>query len=203
MRKPILLIACGFFHPPFAAVRRLRSLLRVACPNLSSAASMNDLASLDLSRFAALALYFHQKRISAAALAAFEAFVANGGGALALHSATASFKDSPQYFEILGGRFTGHGPIEEITLAPAPEDPIFGGLPPFSVRDELYLHELQPGVRPHFSAMRQGQAVPLVWTYTYGQGRVCYACPGHTAAALRNPLYQQVLKRGLEWVCAN
>ena len=203
MHNAILLVASGFFHPPFAAVQRLRSLLRASSFRLVHVSSMDHLAGMDLSPFAALVLYFHQKRISDAALAAFDGFVANGGGLLALHAATASFKGTPRYFEILGGRFTGHGPVEEVTLTPAPDDPIFGGIPAFSITDELYLHELQAGVRPHFTAPHGGEEVPLVWTYRYGHGRVCYACPGHRTAALKNPHYQKVLMRGLEWVCRN
>ena len=45
---------------------------------------------------------------------AFDGFVRAGGGVLAIHSATASFKGSPAYFEVLGGRFVGQGKWSDV-----------------------------------------------------------------------------------------
>lgn len=160
---------------------------------------MEALARQDLSRVQVVVLYFHQMTISPKALAVFDQYVASGGGVLAIHSVTASFKQTLDFLNIIGGRFTGHGEVEAIEMLPIPGSPIFGDLPSFTVTDELYLHEQQPGIEPHFTAAHQGQRVPLVWTHCYGQGRVCYACPGHTASALRHPVYQQILRRGLKW----
>jgi type 1 glutamine amidotransferase len=58
--------------------------------------------------FSALVIYIHHKRISQSALTSWIVFVSDGGGILAIHSATASFKKQT-FFEILGGRFIGHG----------------------------------------------------------------------------------------------
>jgi type 1 glutamine amidotransferase len=144
-------------------------------------------------------LYIHQEKITEGALAALDGYVSAGGGLLGVHSATASFKEQTHYFEILGGRFIGHGAVEDFEVRRTRED-IFSGLDRFVVKDELYLHELQPGIEIHFTAKHAGQDVPVVWTYHYGQGRVCYAVPGHTTATMRNKAYQQVLQRGLVWV---
>jgi type 1 glutamine amidotransferase len=83
---------------------------------------------------------------------------------------------------------------------PATASPIFGGIPSFRVKDELYLHERRQDIEVHFFAQRQGQEVPIVWTHLYGQGRVCYAVPGHCAATMQNTIYRQVIERGLAWV---
>jgi len=42
-----------------------------------------------------------------------------------------------------------------------------------------------------------------VWTYYYGQGRVCYAVPGHRTETMRDKTYQKILQRGLAWVCGD
>jgi type 1 glutamine amidotransferase len=202
----IMLVSSGMFHPPLAARWRLWRMLRQE-PTLriARASSLEALPRRELGRYAALVLYFHHKRLSPPALSAFEAYVANGGGVLALHSVTASFKETIPFFEIIGGCFTGHGVIEPIQVQPLPESWLLEGLPPFTVRDELYIHELQTGLTVHAVAQvpgggQQGQVVPLVWTYQYGKGRICYACPGHLTASLANPSYQEVLRRGLRWV---
>lgn len=150
--------------------------------------------------FSAFVLHYHHKTISDSALGRLDQFVKNGGGILAIHAATASFKESLPYFEILGGRFIGHGKVEPFEVKRVRDD-VFGGIDDFVVKDELYIHELQPGIEVHFTAKHEGQEVPVVWTYRHGEGKVCYAVPGHTTGSMRNKTYQQVLKRGSEWVC--
>jgi type 1 glutamine amidotransferase len=197
--KQILLVSSGFFHPPMLgrwAVRR--ALGKLPGYTFRTVASLERLPA-DLSGVAALVLFYHHQRISDEALRKLREFVSGGGGVLALHSATASFKDSLPYFEVLGGRFTGHGAVEPFQVTPVPEAPLFAGVPAFTVTDELYLHEAHPGIVAHFTTRHQDQDVPVVWTYSFGQGRVCYAVPGHRAASMRHPAMQQILRMGLAW----
>ncbi len=201
MNPKALLITDGIIHPPLLGrVALRRALAALAGFAWEQARSLEVLPSRPRN-YAALVLYFHHARISERALEALEQFVAGGGGVLAIHSATASFKETPAYFDILGGKFVGHGPVEHFEVRPVPESGLFGDIPPFTVRDELYRHELRPGIQAHLVAVERGEEVPVLWTYRYGQGRVCYAVPGHCAATMRHPTYQEVLRRGLLWVC--
>jgi hypothetical protein len=195
----VLLVSNSFIHPPFAGRRALQhALAQLADFSLRQVRSLEQLPA-DVEKYAAVVLYFHHKTISAAALDRLDAFVKNGGGVLAVHSATASFKDQAHYFEILGGRFVGHGAVEHFEIKQVRDD-VFGGIGNFTVKDELYLHELQPGIEVHFTARHEGQDVPVVWTYRYGKGKVCYAVPGHTAESMKHPALQEILRRGLQWV---
>lgn len=197
--KNVLLVTAGFFHPPYPARMQLhRTLAQMDGFAFQHISSLESLPA-GLTQFSAIVLYMHQKKISPSALAALDVFVSSGGGLLGIHSATASFKETRHFFEILGGRFTGHGRVEDIAFKQS-RSTIFPGIGNFVVKDELYLHELQPGITVHFSTQYHGRAVPVVWTYAYGQGRVCYAVPGHRTATLRNPSYQLLLQRGLQWV---
>jgi type 1 glutamine amidotransferase len=198
----VLLITDGLFHPPlFGRIAVHQALKQLDGYAFSHIHSLEQLPAHS-NELDAMVLYFHHKSISERALAALDEFVSNGGGLLGIHSATASFKQTPHYFEILGGRFTGHGTVEpiEVKLAATLDEP-FRDLPGFTIRDELYIHEVQPEVKIHFEAMQGGAPVPVVWTYRYGKGKVCYAVPGHLSATMRNPVYQEVLKRSLAWVC--
>lgn len=197
--KNILLVTDGIFHPPYTARRELhKTLAKIDSFSFEHVRSLEKLP-LDMEQYSAMVIYFHQKEISQAALAALEAFVSKGGGILAIHSATASFKQTKPYFKILGGRFTGHGAVGTIQVKHRRSE-IFGEIGNFVVKDELYLHELEPGITVHFTAKHSGQDVPVVWTYGYGKGKVCYAVPGHTTQSMRNPVYQEILRRGLAWV---
>jgi uncharacterized protein len=197
--KQILLVTDGLFHPPyFARLELHKCLAELDGFSFNHIPSMEKLPP-DLEQFAAFVIYFHAKTISEAALGAMETYVSKGGGILAIHSATASFKQSKQYSKILGGRFVGHGAIGAIEIKSTKRE-IFGEVKDFSIRDELYLHDIQPGVDIHFTARLADRVVPVVWTYHYGKGKVCYAVPGHTTASMRNPFYQKILQRGLGWV---
>jgi len=198
--REILLVSDGLFHPPLSSRRILHKLLAA-----EEEARVHRLRSLDqlpadLHRYDALVLYFHHKRASAQALSQLEAYLAAGGGLLALHSATASFKQQPQYARMLGGSFAGHGRVGTFECRPAAEPGVFQGLPAFRICDELYLHEFEPGISVQYEADHEGEAVPVVWTHRIGAGRVCVAVPGHTVSAVKNAVYQQVLLRALRWV---
>lgn len=199
--KPILLATAGIFHPPFfGRVALARILTGLDGFEFQHIRSMERLTG-DLEGYDALVIYIHQEIISEAAMMALDGFVLRGGGVLAVHSATASFKNTSEFTDLLGGKFTGHGKVEPFEVSPVSGSEVFGGIPAFTVVDELYLHDLKPDVEVHFTTPLSGKPVPVIWTRTHGLGRVCYACPGHRAASMRVPAYQQVLQRGLEWVC--
>ena len=201
MMKNILLVTSGIFHPPISARKVLHeTLAELDGFEFQHIRSMEKLPG-DIDGFSAIVIYLFHQKISKSALDSLDNFVSNGGGLLGVHTATAAYKNDLHYFEILGGQFIGHGPIAPFEVKPVPESEIFAGIPSFTVKDELYVHELQPGITPHFTATHEGQEVPIVWTYHYGQGRVCYAVPGHRTETMRDEVYQRVLKRGLVWVC--
>jgi type 1 glutamine amidotransferase len=204
MDQHILLVSSGIFHPPLPGRMTFhKTLRRMEGFTLTQVASLERLPH-HTPLPDVIALYFHHKHLSPAALAALDRFVSGGGGLLAVHSATASFKTCGHYFEILGGRFTGHGAVAPLQVQPAEAagqmGALFQGIEPFIIRDELYLHELQPGIQTHFYADYQGKKVPVVWTYRYGRGRVCYLVAGHTSASMAHPSIQKILRRAAGWV---
>jgi type 1 glutamine amidotransferase len=205
--KRVLLVTAGVFHPPYFGRKALHAgLAQMEGFTFHPVRSLEQLPT-DFESLAALVLYYHEETISEAALSRMDAFVSNGGGVLAIHSATASFKGEKRYFEILGGRFTGHGKLGECEMQRASPkgsngriNAIFEGIENFTIVDELYIHELQPGIEIHYMAKQFGQEAPAVWTYQYGQGKVCYCMPGHTSGSMQHPAMQEILRRGLQWV---
>jgi uncharacterized protein len=196
----LLIVTSGIFHPPLLGRRALvAALSKMGNCQITAVPSLESLPD-NLDDFSAILLYLHHKTISSTALSALDLFVSRGGGLVGVHSASASFKLHPHYFEILGGRFTRHGPVTEFEVRQT-RTTIFPPILPFTIRDELYLHDLQPGVEIHFTARLTGEEVPVVWTHRYGQGRVCYASPGHTTAAMRHPTMHSILQQALGWVC--
>lgn len=197
----ILVVSSGFWHPGILPRRQLSlALQQIPEMNCQFVPSLEVLPRLEPSLYQGMVLYFHQRSISAAALSVFRAYVTGGGGVLALHSASASFKSAPGYFEILGGRFVRHGPVARYELLPAQQPAgLCADMPPFWVRDELYRHEYNPQVNIHLHTMVDGEREPVLWTHRYGDGRVCYCSLGHTSDALRQTGVQRALQRGLTW----
>ena len=231
----VLVISSGIFHPSLAGRLALWRALR-ATPGVTlrhapfgpaeafrgaASAPVEVLARADLPRADALVLFIHGKTISPPALDSLDRFVREGGGILAVHSATASFKETPRYTAILGGRFTGHPPVGPLEIRPSGVDEIFGPVAPFTVTDEAYRHELADDIRVHFTARPlrpatpqrtaraqfplaaapPGEELPIVWTRRHGLGRICYAGWGHCSASLRHPSTVRILQAGLAWVC--
>jgi type 1 glutamine amidotransferase len=177
--------------------------------------TLEALSELSLDSFRAIVLYMHAEKTSPGALERLEAFVSEGGGLLAVHAASASFKGEDRYFDILGGRFVEHGPIEMFEVRPvapgatAPQDDVFRDIQAFSVRDELYRHEYDPDNTIHFYTPVGDEREPVVWTRMVPSigpdqlvpGRVCYLSLGHTVSSMRHPQVWQILQRGLAWVC--
>ncbi len=213
--KKVLLITDGIFHPTLLGRLALYKAMGHPLPSgvphgngkefgVMKEFQFTHISSLDklpptLDIFSALVLHYHHRTISDAAFGRFETYVKGGGGILAIHAATASFKDRRPYFKILGGQFIGHGKVENFELKRVRDD-IFSGIDNFVVKDELYIHELEQGIEVHFIAKHEGNDIPVVWTHRYGKGKICYAVPGHTTESMRNKTYQQVLRRGLAWV---
>ncbi len=198
--KRVVLVTDGLFHPPFRARKALhRTLAALETYEFTHIRSLEHLPDR-MEIYSAVVLYFHHKAITEESLTKLDAYISSGGGLLGVHSATASFKKANHYFEILGGKFIGHGPVEKFCIQPIGRAPVFQNIPSFEVKDELYIHETQPGNEVHFISTYQGEEIPVVWTRMYNQGRICYAGLGHRTQTMKAAAFQTILQQGLSWV---
>jgi type 1 glutamine amidotransferase len=211
LETQVLLVSAGLVHPSLLTRFWLRRGL-AALPGyrFHRVASLEALLELSLEPYCGIVLYVHHDTISPPALECLERFLGRGGGLLALHSAAASFKGEERYSDLLGGSFREHGPIETFEVQQAaPGDDIFGDVPAFLVKDELYRHDYDPCNQVHFYTMAGSEREPVVWTRRLpapgsgsgAAGRVCHCALGHTVSSVRHPRFQQILRRGLAWVC--
>jgi len=205
LNTSVLLVSDGLVHPSLLGRFWLRrGLAAMAGYRFQRVASLEALPGLKAESFHGLVLYIHHETISPAALESLEGFVRQGGGLLAVHSASASFKQEERYLDILGGSFREHGPIKRFPVKPiAGQDEIFDSIPAFSVTDELYRHDYDLDNQVHFVTPVGEEHEPVVWTRRYGQGRVCYCALGHTVSTMRHPQVQRILQRGLGWACGS
>jgi type 1 glutamine amidotransferase len=100
----ILAINSGFIHPSLYAQWQLRQLL-LKFPEfeVTFSSSVKSLQQLNKKIFHAVILYLHRQHIAPEELDILDTFIIKGGGLLALHSASASFKKKNDIFQFLVG----------------------------------------------------------------------------------------------------
>lgn len=116
------------------------------------------------------------------------------------------------YSQMLGMNWApeniGHAPRHVFTVKWVDRDhPVARGLPPtFIANDELYhLITLRPAAHVLATAYDDpslggtGKDEPIVWTVSYGSGRVVYISLGHDLSAMSQPGFIAALTRGTEW----
>lgn len=129
-------------------------------------------------------------------------FVKGGGAYAGIHSASDAFKKSDAYWELLGGRFAGHGGGTFKVYVHDADHPITKGLPAeFEIQDETYSHAYHKNVcMRSLVRMNQGnERQSMGWVQDYGKGRVFYTSLGHGREAWENPVFQRLAVRGIYW----
>lgn len=89
------------------------------------------------------------------------------------------------------------------------QHPIAAGLQAFTISDELYHNfHLRPGNHILASAIDDtafggnGKDEPLLWTRSYGKGRVFHTALGHDVDAMHAPGFVSTYARGVEWAAS-
>jgi type 1 glutamine amidotransferase len=139
-----------------------------------------------------------------------------GIGLVSLHHNLCSNQEWPEYRKIIGGKYL-YAPIEEggkrygpssydeggepVNVSIADRDhPITHGLADFVIRDETYNHYfVEPSVHVLMTTNSPKNNPTLAWTQEYGKSRVFYFQFGHGPGAWKNPVYPQLLARGIRW----
>ena len=146
---------------------------------------------------------------------AFMDFVRSGHGFIAVHSATDTFYMWGEFGELIGGYFNGHPWLQMVTIEVTdPASPLVNFLgKAFQINDEIYqisdfqakdchvLHRLAPTAedlkKP--GVLHRYYGWPVAWTRTFGKGRVYYNGLGHDDWVWKDPRYQEMLAKGIQW----
>jgi type 1 glutamine amidotransferase len=126
-------------------------------------------------------------------------FVASGGAYAGIHCASDSFSNSDAYWNLVGGRFTGHGSGTFTVHVTVPWHEVMRGVSDFEITDETYNHAFHKDAKILVLARRAKDSAPTVWVREYGKGRVFYTGLGHGKEAWENPAFQKIVLNGLYW----
>jgi len=136
--------------------------------------------------------------------------VRGGVGLGGFHGGTGdAFRGDIDYEWMVGGHFLGHPHVGDYTVElTGVKSPITAGMPQsFAYKSEQYYVMVDPAIEVLATTIYKHEgretAMPVVWTKSWGKGRVFYSSLGHTAAELKS--YPEVLAmtvRGMLWAAA-
>ena len=123
-----------------------------------------------------------------------------------------SFRECTEWQFMTGGQWVAHpgndGISYRVKMGPV-KSPITAGIADFNVKSEQYYLHVDPAVKvlattrfPVADGPHAGNGpveMPLVWTKTYGKGRVFYNSLGHQANIVTMPPVLELMRRGFLW----
>ncbi len=148
---------------------------------------------------------------------AFRHFIEAGGGFVGIHSDSGSERQWDYFAQVLGGRFVVHPVLQPfvVQLADA-NSALASGVPTkFEWTDECYfLDHLSPDLHVLLTTDRTAlrsldkisvdvskfpNPLPLAWYHTFDGGREFYLALGHREESYSDPLFLNILTRGILW----
>jgi type 1 glutamine amidotransferase len=132
-----------------------------------------------------------------------------GTPAVVIHCTMHTFGSlkTDEWREFLGVTTTHHGPQQPLEVKNlAPSNPIMTGFPSLwtTGNEELYaIDKVWPDTVPLAQAygLDNKRDHVVIWTHTFGKGRVFGTTIAHNNATLKDPVYLDMLTRGLLWSC--
>ena len=142
--------------------------------------------------------------------AAFQSYIAAGGGYLGVHAAADTEYDWPWYGGLVGAYFNAHPAIQQATVrVEDATNPATAHLPAAWVRtDELYNYRANPRANVRvllnldestYSGGTMSGDHPITWCQNYGGGRSFYTGLGHTQESYTDPNFTKLLLGGLRF----
>jgi type 1 glutamine amidotransferase len=161
---------------------------------------LDALVAPNLDPYDLIVFYYTVGEISDAQKNGLLNHIASGKGYVGIHSAADSFRECPEYRAMVGGHFTTHPRYRDYQVNVVDsEHPITEGLDEFMVTDEQYILDYDHRVHVLASALWKGDAMPVAWTKSWGNGRVFYLALGHDANACQHEMFGTLLQRGALW----
>jgi len=131
--------------------------------------------------------------------------VAGGVGIAGWHGGLCdAFRRNTQYQFMTGGQFVAHPggllPAWDVHIVDH-QHVITAGLDDFTLRntERYYLHVDPSNHVLAVTRLAEGCDMPVVWTRTWGRGRVAYASFGHTDKDFDVPAAREIVLRSMLW----
>jgi uncharacterized protein len=131
------------------------------------------------------------------------AAVKSGVGIAGCHGGIGdSFRNETEFQLMVGGQWVAHPGNDGVNYTvniKQKNNPLVSGIEDFPVCSEQYYMHVDPG-NDVLATTNFGQVVmPVVWTKSYGEGKVYYNSLGHQANIVAMPEVTELMRRGFVW----
>jgi type 1 glutamine amidotransferase len=211
IRVLMLTATLGFRHDSISAARSAMSMLAASSGEFTVTAT-EDVTSITAATLAGYDVLFFalttgELPFDADQKSAIVQFVSGGKGFLAVHSATDTLYEWPEYGRLVGAYFKEHPWTQAATvLVEDQAHPATAGLGDrFALTEEFYTFRENPRPRVHVLLRLEPASVatsgdfPLAWTQSYGAGRAYYNALGHFAETWRDSRFQRQVAGAVRW----
>jgi hypothetical protein len=214
-RKSALMVRGGWDgHSPIEATDRYAAVLEARGYRVTKSESLDSyldaalLADTDL-----IVQCWTMGTIGGEQLAGLEKAVRAGTGFAGWHGGMVdAFRNETGYQLLTGGQFVHHPHgFVDYKVRPAPgreSDPLVDGLTSYPVHTEQYYVHVDPTVEVHAVTDYvddpavpgvAGTVMPVIWTKSWGEGRIFVTTLGHKLDDFDVPQTDETLTRGLLW----
>jgi len=149
---------------------------------------------------------------------AFQNFIKNGGGFIAIHSSSAVERKWPWYWELIGGKFVRHAPHQNFNVVVLDKNhPSTYFLDKvWKVKDECYFfNNLNPKINVLLASDLRtieddkkvdypndifGNYFPICWSNEFEGAKQWYTALGHDSETYDDPIFRNHLKGGILWI---
>ncbi|MFO7917955.1 MAG: ThuA domain-containing protein [Anaerolineae bacterium] len=214
--KRILIILGGIYHDFEGFTSTIKPVLEAGGYTVEATYDLDKLTTLQESPYDLVLSYTslsrhregqgdtHPEYLTPEQTAGLAHWVRTGGAFLTVHCGTVVGKENPAFKALAGGVFVEHPPQFSFMVYPLyHEHPIIAGIEAFSVKDEFYIQDYEPGLDVHMVAVHEGVAHPMVWSKQECSGRVAHIAMGHSEAVWSLPSYQQVIRQTVDWLTSS
>lgn len=169
---------------------------------------LNCLISPKLEPYDVIVFYYTIGKITPEQKKGLLDFVSGGKGYVGFHSAADSFRGDEEYRKFVGGHFVSHPAYRKFPVKIVDKNhPITRGLIDFDITDEQYIieqddpdiHVLATAYQKEERLPLHGKDLPIIWTKSFGKGRVFYTGFGHDARAFRQEIFRTFVIRATLW----
>ena len=180
----------------------------------------NEFTDENLSQYEALIFSNTNNDIfdSQAQKEALQRYIRAGGGFVGIHSACGSERQWPWFWQMLGGKFYRHAPLQDFEILRIDSSHLSTQALPqrWAWEDECYyLKQLNPDIkvvlaadlntvedekRKEYPGEIFGQIFPISWYHHFEGGRQWYTSLGHKIEYYRDPIFLEHLRGGILWV---
>ncbi len=187
-------------HQPAVRVKQILPYMADQGINLFYTERLSTFEPEMLGRYDVVMLYGNSPHLSKERERALLNYVAEGGGLVAVHSASAMFGNSDAFISLVGGAFKSHGADSFRTKIIRPDHPAMQEVPNFDSWDETYIHiKHNPDKEVLSVRVEDGHEEPWTWVRSHGDGRVFYTAWGHDERTWSNTGFHKLLERGIRW----